>query len=82
MSIMKNNVEGMNKKKTLSSLRKKDMNIPHGVPQVHAIGMICMIYGSHLMMNSLGKNLQASVAKCSMEGTLRNPSSIPWNTVP
>ena len=41
MSSMKNSAEGM--KKTLSSLKKKAMNIPHLVTQGEVLGIIWMI---------------------------------------
>ena len=55
MRSMENIVEGMKKKNILNSLGKNHMNIPHVVPQVDAVGMIWMISGSQIMMNSLGR---------------------------
>ena len=79
---MENTVEGMKKKKTFSSLRKKATKSPHETPQLDVLGIIWVISSSQLMMNYLGINIQAAFSKCSMEGTLRNLSSIPWNTMP
>ena len=80
MSSMKNIAEGM-KKNTLRSLRKKAMKIPYVVPQVGGVGMIWMSPGSQFMMNPFGRVLQVSMTRCSMEETLRNPSSTPWITM-
>ena len=80
MSSMKNTTKGM--KKTLRSVKKNDMKIPHALPHVEVVGMIWMISGSQFMMIPFGRDLQVSMTKCSMEETLRNiPSSTPWSTI-
>ena len=57
------------------------MNIPHVVPQEDLVGMMLMVPCFHIMMNPFGINTQVLVFKWSMEITLRNPSSISWNTM-
>ena len=79
MRSMKNIAEGM--KNNLSSLKKNAMKSPLGVPHVEVVGMIWMISGSHFMMIPFGRDLQVSMAKCSMEETLRSPSSDTWSTM-
>ena len=62
-------------------MKKKDMKSPNAIPHEDVVGMMLMMYFSQIMMNPFGINIQASMAKFSMEGTLRNPSNIPWNTM-
>ena len=61
----------------LEQSQKKAMKTPH----VEVVGMIWIIYGSQYMMIPFGKDLQVLLTKCSMEETLRNPSSTPWSTI-